>query len=296
MSIQILATAELGEVARTETLGDAAEMAGKGGSTAADLDELTGTETLGDARKTAGKVGSTAPGWLKAYCRTVGVVQLVYAGFFGYVAYGELRFGQFYHPASHGKGDFPAYYDYEWLVRTPILVLISATGFLGGVGLLGLRRRVRGWEIAYLAVLFAYIAEISVEQYFHVPRRPGDFYELAVFIAAVALPFVPFVFGLVGSEAGATRRFMAGRKNAVIDHGGVGDRRWMGERMGIGDPRRRFTHCLINKLGVRTVSIRTLSRSRTKALKAAGSLSAASRMTGAHLKTRRTASIARMSF
>ncbi len=224
MSIQILATAELGEVPRTETLGDSPEMAGKGGSKAASLDQLTGTETLGDTRESPGKSGSTAPGWLKAYCRTVGVVQLVYAGFFGCVAYGELRFGQFYHPASHGKGDFPAYYDYDWLVRTPFLVLISATGFFGGVGLLGLRRWVRRWEIAYLAVLFAYIATISVEQSFHVPHRPGDYNELAVFIAAVALPFVPFVFGLVGSETAATRRIMGGKKNAVIECGGVEDR------------------------------------------------------------------------
>lgn len=80
MSLHILASADLGEVTRTETPGDAGKTAGKGGRTAAELDELKRTA---DGSERAGKAGSTAPGWLKAYCRTVGVVQLVYAGYFG---------------------------------------------------------------------------------------------------------------------------------------------------------------------------------------------------------------------
>ena len=114
--------------------------------------------------------------------------------------------GQFYHPALRGKIDIPEHYDYEWLVRTPFFVLFSATGFFGGIGLIGLRRWVRRWEIAYLAVLFAGIAAITIEQSFHVPRRPGDYNLLAVFIAAFALPFVPFMFGLAGIEKAAMWR------------------------------------------------------------------------------------------
>ena len=51
-------------------------------------------------------------------------------------------------------------------------------------------------------------------------------------------------------------------------------------------------HSSINRRGVETAAMRTCLSSRTKVLNASGSLSAASRMTGAHFKTRRTVSIA----
>jgi hypothetical protein len=57
----------------------------------------------------------------------------------------------------------------------------------------------------------------------------------------------------------------------------------------------RVSHSSINRRGVVTVVIWARSSWRTNVRNAAGSLSAASRMTGAHLKTRRTVSTARTS-
>jgi len=75
----------------------------------------------------------------------------------------------------------------------------------GGYGLLRLRPWARRWEVAYVSVLSAGLAAGTVVDLSNPMLTPAYRTSLVLFLMAFALPYVPFLFGVVGDEAGASR-------------------------------------------------------------------------------------------
>jgi hypothetical protein len=171
----------------------------------------------------ASRVESPYPGWIRAYARTTGAVQLLYAAAFAWFASWEFLGGggEFFHPALSGKGGYsPAYFDWEKLITLALTTLLSLTGLIGGCGLLSLRPWVRRWEAAYLHVL-------SVGAYLCMAMAAGavwaamswlwpyklDFRSTVLFTAALGLPYVPFLsepFVRAATESAALRALKNG--------------------------------------------------------------------------------------
>jgi hypothetical protein len=122
---------------------------------------------------------------------------LLYALFFGWWAWGSFETGQFYHPEFRFKDCYsPEYLDYAWVISTAALALLFLSGLIGGCGLIGLRPWVRRWEIAYLGLLSVGVGDQVVK------TLASDQWMLfltpiALFTIFFALPFVPFLFGVV---------------------------------------------------------------------------------------------------
>ena len=162
---------------------------------------------------------------MKTYARTVGVIQWLNAEFFGWMTYIDFTRGQFYHPESHGKGEYsPAYLDYNWLFFTTVFGLLSVSAFIGGCGLLKLRPWVRRWVAAYLGVLLlGTAAGIVVEM----PRGwlgPESLTALMLFATAFALPSLPFLFGAVVERMAEIARRRVRKEEPVGASVGVWDR------------------------------------------------------------------------
>ena len=170
-------------------------------------------------------------GWLRHYIRPAGVIQVLYAAFFGWLAFVEFGTGQFYTPALVFKGDHPEFYDYQWLITTTLCTLLAFTSLIGGYGLLGRRPWVRRWEVAYLGFVAVGVAAQTVWIQSDVPgypsffarSRPADFTALILFSLMFALPFVPCLFGVVSRRAGATILRAPAKKKPLSSFDGVSD-------------------------------------------------------------------------
>jgi hypothetical protein len=161
------------------------------------------TETLIESSVRASEAGSGWPGWMRVYSRAVGLIQWGFAFLFGYYAIEILRYC--YHPEFHGKGiNAEAYLSLVELFFGTIGALLALSGFIGGCGLLALRRWARPWEIAYLGVLLVGLAPLGAQMAFDIRSGPREFTAFAMFSLGLALPYMPFLFGVVDGRTGAT--------------------------------------------------------------------------------------------
>jgi hypothetical protein len=142
----------------------------------------------------------TGFGLMSTYSRTVGGIQVLYASFFGWIAFPCLRWTvqQMSWIAQNGfsfkgkilKGEYVAAIDMGNSAEGTILALLSLFGFIGGWGLLGLRPWARRWEIAYLIFASVYsLAVIAIEA-----RRGHDLGYIVLASMIFALPYLPFLF------------------------------------------------------------------------------------------------------
>jgi hypothetical protein len=181
------------------------------------------TGALIENRVRASEAGSGWPGWMRVYSRTVGLIQWGYALLVGYRAIDILRYC--YHPEFHGKGiNHEAYLSLVELFFGTIGALLALSGFIGGCGLLALRRWARPWEIAYLSVLLVGVARLGAEMAFDIRSGLREFASLASFALAFGLPYVPFLFGVVGGGNGATLRRAQGEKQPAREYDRVWER------------------------------------------------------------------------
>jgi hypothetical protein len=168
------------------------------------------------------EAGAGWPGWMRVYSRTVGLIQWSYSLVFGYFAAELLRFC--YHPQIHFKDVYQEpYLSLAELFFGMVIALLSLSGFIGGCGLLALKRWARAWEIAYLFILSIGVAAVTCAMAFDIRAGVRDFTVLGLFSLAFALPYVPFLFGNVVSGTGQTPRTAPGTKKPVSVYGGVGD-------------------------------------------------------------------------
>jgi hypothetical protein len=169
-------------------------------------DPVTETGTRVEVGDPAYHPGSPRLGWMRSYSRVFGVVQMLYAVLFGYMVVMAYHGGQFYHAEFHGKGDYtPEYLDFEWLISTTALALLSFCCLIGGYGLFRLRPWVRRGEVVYLSVFLVIMVMWMVEDSSK-PVWNSDYLttNIRLFVAFV-LPYVPFLFGVAGDAAGASR-------------------------------------------------------------------------------------------
>jgi hypothetical protein len=136
---------------------------------------------------------------MSIYSRTVGGIQMLYASFFGWIAFDCLSWTvqQMSWIAQNGfsfkgrtfKGEYVPAIDIGNFAEGAILALLSLSGFIGGCGLLGLRPWARQWEIAYLIFAFVYwLAGIAIAT-----RRGHDIgYDVLAYMI-LALPYLPFL-------------------------------------------------------------------------------------------------------
>jgi hypothetical protein len=186
-------------------------------------DPVNETGTLIEVSVRASQAGSPCLGWMSLYSRLAGCIQWLYALVFGWYAIDLLS--HCYHPEFRSKDIHdPAYLSLVEVFFGTICTLLSLSGFIGGYGLLGLQRWVRRWEIANLGVLSVGVTAVTVGMSLDVRSGPADFTALVLFSLAFALPYVPFLFGVVGGGTGATLLGAPGKKKPVSVSGGVRDR------------------------------------------------------------------------
>ena len=163
---------------------------------------------------------------MRAYTRTAGGIQWLYAGFVGWHALIAYSSGRFYHPDEYSKGFYPAHFDYRWLISITVFALLSATGFIGGYGLLRLRPWVRRWEVAYLSVLSVGVACIAIDYLLINVLWPLAELTYVVLVSmAIGLPYLPFLFGAVVGSVTETRLRQGPKKGDAVDASeGVSDR------------------------------------------------------------------------
>lgn len=124
----------------------------------------------------------------RIYSRTVGVIQVVYALFFGWIAMITLRL------VIQQEGAFKGVYfppiNLSHLCDGTIAALLFLLAFIGGCGLLGLQRWARRWEVAYL-VLVSVLAATAAASEAWIGREVGH---IGLLSTVLALPYVPFLF------------------------------------------------------------------------------------------------------
>jgi hypothetical protein len=179
----------------------------------------------------ASRAVSPGFGWLRIYTRPAGVIQMLFAAYFGWMARWFLMNGQFYYPETHYRDKVPGIfvhraerYDFEWLIFTTVWTLLSLTSFIAGCGLLGRRPWARRWEVVYLGILSVVVAVEVVKLPYNIRRDASDFTDLVRFLLVFGLPLVPFLFGVVGGSTDATRHQTSGKKKPVSTAVGVHDR------------------------------------------------------------------------
>jgi hypothetical protein len=166
-------------------------------------DPITEAETRVEVSNPACQSGATQLGLMRTYTRTVGVIQMGYAVFFGRSAAGSYETGSFYHTESHFKDShIPEHLDFEWINFTTACALLSFSGLIGGYGLLQLRPWVRRWEVAYLGIFSAVMATGVIADLPKYQLSPIYLtYDILGFMA-FTLPYVPFLFGVARDAAG----------------------------------------------------------------------------------------------
>jgi hypothetical protein len=142
----------------------------------------------------------TGFGLWSTYSRTAGGIQVLYASFFGWLAFPCLSWTvqQMSWIAQNGfsfkgemlKGEYRPAIDMGNFAEGTILALLSLFGFIGGCGLLGLRSWARRWEIAYFIFASVYSLWFIVVE----TRRGHDLGYLVLFYTILVLPYVPFLF------------------------------------------------------------------------------------------------------
>ena len=138
--------------------------------------------------------GAPRSGWIGLLGRLAGCVQGLYALVFGW--YAIILLSHCYHPRFWGKGiDDPAHLDLGEFFFGMVCALLALSGFIGGFGLLGLRRWARRWEAVYLGVLSVGVAVAAVIMSLDIHFGPAEFTGLALLSLAFAMPFVPFLRG-----------------------------------------------------------------------------------------------------
>ncbi len=143
---------------------------------------------------------------MRTYTRTVGVIQIGYAVYFGWVALRSYMTGRFYHAKSHFKGGhIPEHLDFDWLIFTTACALLTFCGLIGGYGLLRLRPWARRWEVPYLSILSAGMAAGVIAGLPKYLFSPVYLTSDILFFAAFALPYVPFLFGVARDATGVSR-------------------------------------------------------------------------------------------
>jgi hypothetical protein len=161
---------------------------------------------------------------MRTYCHVAGIIQWLFAAWFGRTFLLHFGVGQFYHPASRGKGvDFPAYFDYTGLFLAIFFALLFVTAFFGGCALVRLRPWVRRWEAAYLGVLLIVTAVAVVAEMPRARLEPGRLTPLMLFALAFALPFLPFLSGDVVAYMARVARLRVRRAEPVARSVGVWD-------------------------------------------------------------------------
>lgn len=127
-------------------------------------------------------------GLLRVYSRTVGIIQVLYALFFGWIAFATLRM------VLQTEGTFKGVYfpavDLVRLCEGAIPTLLFVLAFVAGCGLLALRSWARGWEIAYLLVVGVISAATAASE----ARRGQDVGYIGLFFILLSLPYLPFLF------------------------------------------------------------------------------------------------------
>ena len=184
------------------------------------------------------RVGSPYPGWIRAYARASGAVQLLYAAAFAWFATNEFLGGggEFFHPALPVKGGYsPAYFDWEKLITVTLTTLLSLTGLIGGCGLLWIRPWVRRWEAAYLLVLAvgaALCVAVAAGAVWAVTSWLWpfklDFPSTVLFTTALGLPYVPFLSGAFVRAATESAPLGPLKKVPAVVSEGVRDRELYG--------------------------------------------------------------------
>jgi hypothetical protein len=191
-----------------------------------------------EVRDPASRVGSPYPRWIRAYARMSGAIQLLYAAAFAWFASVEFLGGggEFFHPASSGKGTYmPAYFDWEKLITVTLTTLPSLTGLIGGCGLLSLRPWVRRWEAAYLLVLAvgaSLCVAIAAGAVWAVMSWLWPFKldlpAILLFTTALGLPYVPFLSGSFVRAATESAPLGPPKKTPTVVSEGVWDRELYG--------------------------------------------------------------------
>jgi hypothetical protein len=169
-------------------------------------------------------VGAPGFGWVRTYARTAGVIQWLYAAFFGWTTFANFMSGRFYNPEFYGKGTYsPAYLDFRWLFLTTVFGLLSVSGFISGCGLVGLRPWVRRWAAAYLGILLLVTASIVWDMRRGLLNSEG-LTNTMLFSTAFAVPSLPFLFRAVVDRMAEVARRRVRKEEPVGASVGVWDR------------------------------------------------------------------------
>ncbi len=184
--------------------------------------------TMPDVYKPASRSGSPCPGCIRAYARTAGAAQVIFASWFAWIASVAFGYGTFFHPAISFKGeDSPAYFDWGKVIALTLMILLSLAGLIGGCGLLALRAWVRRWEAAYLLVLamgaslcvLVAVGTVRTHMWWFWPLKPT-----VLFTAAFGMPYVPFLSGAFVRAATDSALPGPPKRAPVAVSEGVGDR------------------------------------------------------------------------
>lgn len=138
------------------------------------------------------------------YSRTVGGIQLLYASFFGWIAFDSLWWSanEMVRVAQEGftfegrilkgktlEGTYIPAFDLENFALGMEFALLSLCSLIGGYGLLRLRPWTRRWEIAYLTFILVFSLRDIVTEV----RRGHDFGHNVVPTMALTLPYLPLL-------------------------------------------------------------------------------------------------------
>jgi hypothetical protein len=171
--------------------------------------------------------GVAGSGWTNLYSRTVGGIQVLYASFFGWLAFPCLRWTteQMIWVAQNGfsfqgttfKGVYLPALNLENLAEGTVLALLSLCCLIGGCGLLRLRSWARYWEIAYLVVVAVYSLWVLATAI----RMGHDFGYIVLFSMAFTLPYLPLLLTSPSPQKVALFGKATGAKPVVDDLGGI---------------------------------------------------------------------------
>jgi hypothetical protein len=128
------------------------------------------------------------------------------------------------------------------------LALLSLSGFVGGYGLLGLRRWVHRWEAAYVAVFSVGLAGITAVMALDTRCGPAYFIASFLLLVAFAVPYMPFLIEVAGNGSEAMRLRVPGKEKPVNVADGVADRALDG--LEFSNDWKQVSHCEESRLGV----------------------------------------------
>jgi hypothetical protein len=161
---------------------------------------LTDTGPMAKAGKEASLASAPVWGLARVYCRCVGLIQWIYAAFFGFWAcavFGDVYYHLTITPGKFKDAVWAPYLDTYELAIGILFTLLCICCVFGGGCLILLRPAARRWEIVYLAffiVMFVTLTGFDVRTLM-VPKTVSE--ELWVnfrFFLSFTLPYLPFLF------------------------------------------------------------------------------------------------------